>query len=161
MIDLSKLNLDISKWRRVLKQWRDGEDVDGLEVRELLESGEPVPTAANQMLADIIAGEVKLRRGNRPMYNGEILSSPDLVVGIVRRIEELIRDPERLPEDAHAETRAYYQDLHRRSKLKRSKAKTTVNAAAVKNAAASLGVSERHVRTKIGEYNKRKKQRAK
>lgn len=153
-MDISKLNVDGAKWWRVLKQWRNGKDIDGIEVRKLLESGDPVPVDANQMLADIVAGEAKLKRGNRAMYNDDILKSPELVVGIVRRIEGCIKDPAKLGEDADDETRAHYQELHRRSKLKRTQAKITPNAAAVKHAAIALDVSKSHVRTKIGEYNK-------
>lgn len=154
MIDLSELHLHFGKWDLLLDRVRRDKRVTKAEVLELLRNDEPLTGDAKLFVADVIEGNHSFQRGNTDWYPKDIVRRPRFVVSLVRAMERYIKDPDNLPESFDDETRHFYRELHRRSKLKRSRQKITPNQKAVAMAAESLEITERHVRTMIKEVNR-------
>ena len=69
MIDIAELNEPgLSEWQGVMTSWRKQQPINKQEVIGLLRSGVPVPSNAAEFLAEVLEGEYKFQRGNKPWY---------------------------------------------------------------------------------------------
>ena len=107
MIDIAELNEPgLSEWQGVMTSWRKQQPINKQEVISLLRSGVPVPSNAAEFLAEVLEGEYKFQRGNKPWYP-EIyfIHKPYYVAALVKRIENWIKDPSTLQDDISSEFR--------------------------------------------------------
>lgn len=117
-------NLHNNEWLRLVSAWQKG-TLERQQVLDLLASDEPVPEGAKPMLASVISGDYKFKRGNKPTsvftkYPREGATARYLV-GVVERH---IKDPDEIPDDAPADYKQRIQAAHERANYKNRKSET-------------------------------------
>lgn len=159
MTDLRDMELP-GPWDRIVKAWRDGEQIDRNEVTRLLTSGEPVPVEANEFLAEAIKDQkernFKFKRGNAPWYADNVLTSPRMVYDLVEGLKERILNPS-LGDDP--EQRRWLAEAYKKATRKHSHGeRVPARKQAIEQVAYHLDLTPSHVETKIKEYNKELRQ---
>ena len=162
-MDLSEIRFteNESKWFDILKRRSKDERITKTEIIALLRNGEPTPSEANGFLADVLSKDYTFKRGNTKWYTDNLAANPRYVASAVRMIEAAIKDPSKLLADLDEESRKEFEELHRRSKMRRSGNRIKPGAAAKQRVADAFGISVSHVRTLITEFNSKAKAQAK
>lgn len=133
-----------SPWWPVLADFRKGK-VDKAEIIRLLETDAPVPPEANPLLAGLLAGKIRARRGNKPMIHWYARQS---AVELALGLEGMIKDPSTIPADYDKETRDWIKAMGLQTV-------GTPRTKALEFAARAFGMSEATIKKLITARNKR------
>lgn len=114
MGDISKIAWPRSPWDREIGKWKQGKEVDKARIVGLLENGEAVPVKANALLAGLITGEIKARKGNKPGRFASPLHRK-MLVEQVEVFATMIADPSKIPAEHDKEFQDWIKALHLQS----------------------------------------------
>lgn len=133
-------------WDTHVSEWRKRGEVDLASIVKLLETGEPVPAEATALLAGLLTGAVKARRGLKPGIFAS-LSTRRMVADDVARLETMLADPATIPDEFGKESRDVINALRLRNG-------GTMNSKARELVAEIFGISKSYVAQLITERNR-------
>jgi len=146
MADIANLfGLSLSPWDTVVGKWKRKNEVDKTEILQLLEADEPIPAIAHPLLAGLIDGTIKARRGRKPGAYQKFMRKE--IACTAARMETMLKDPDTIPDEYGKE----WRDWLRAARMKRGDG--TMSERAKRLTAELYGVTERFVRACIEQYN--------